>query len=928
MQIIKPLHLSPLNRSFTYQRQHFLSLGALYGFELGTGKPVLEQDLWTLIAATPEIQVLDAALPKPQAEFLVYGCAETPAAQPRKELAIHIEVAGLKKQLQVSGPGFWRGLPGFRQPQIDATFTRLPLSRALAYGGKGFAENPEGLGHQQLATDTGENLYPITQLQLLGTPATTPGEPLPLAFTGAMDFMAPQRQQHAGTYDAAYQQNAMPGLPDDFDWLFCQDALPDQRFNSGQLPRAASYRLQNLNARLPLLEGQLPDWQAQAWLLQQTAEDPQHRPIKVSLHAETLFLLPNQQLGILLYRGQHRVSRDDARDIKALMLALEDPANPKPDQHYTEQLQLRSDQANAWRYLLDTQPLLPNQLTCGMQLLLAQGAEMPALDQPQMDKAELLAAAAQDQAMQNLDKERAALQQQGIALPPLPAPPQPPEWQAQIEALQARILPKKPDGTPDLVKVDFDAMQEIGPLVEQITAQELQQAKNEALPQLEALLQIPELEPQYPLILQKIEALKNPPRSPWPRMDVQAQLDEVQQQLQQQAQEVQNLTGLPDEQRIKLQQQLAMSQQQLQAMQQQLQDATQKIKDTYRMGAEQLEQGAPLRSETERQTLRQQVLAAVRAHQPLPTDDLSDLDLSGQQLDDVDFSNCYMEGINLTGSSLRGACLQGVILVHAELVNTDFTGAAFEGANLGASQIKNCRFDQARLHGVNFNKARLHGNSFIAAQLDQTQWLASSISHCNFSSASLTGLNLVDPVLEQCNFTAANLSQCNLVNPVFNACRFDRLKAEGSNFVKMQAPNTSFVEAQLNNVRFVSGCQLQSCDFSRAQLNLASFREAVLTNSRFDAADMAQADLELADLSGSSLKKARLFRANLANANFSNASLEDANLMESVLYHARVVNADLRGANLYAANLLYLEHGQTRFDFANLDRTLLQDWRP
>lgn len=931
MKIIKPLQLSPLTRSFTYQRQHFFTIGSLMGFDLSTGKPVLEQNVWEKVAATPEIQILDAGFPKPQAEVLVYGCAETPQGEPKTELLVSFTVGDLNKQLHLLGKGYWRGLPGFKQQKVDQAFTRIPLSRELAFGGEGFADNPDGLGYKAIATETDECLYPITQVQLLNTPAQKPGKTLPLAYTGAMGIMAPQRQQYAGTYNAAYMQNAMPGLPDDFNWLFCQDALPDQRFKQATLPIGSRYQLKNLNSANPCIEGVLPSWQAIAWLLKQQDNQSKPTPHQVQLKAETLILLPNQNLGIVLYRGQIKVSRDDARDIKALMLALEDPVAPKSDEHYIDQLKKRSDQENSWRYLLDTQPLLPVKITCGMALLIEQGGEMPPLDLPQMNKAKHLAEEIQAKAIQQLEVERLSLQKKNLDLPPIPASLLPAEWQAKIDILQAKILPKKPDGSLDLAKIDFDAMKEIAPLVESVKEQEIAKIQQMLQPQLEALLLIPELKDQYSEIRKKIALLLNPPQPNWPRMEVNEPLNQIIEQLEKEILELKNTDLLQQHAPNKVEeanQKLLESIKKLEETKLLMADFPVKIKATYRMGAEQMSRGSPLLDSAALNERRNQVLAAIKNHQPLPTDDLADLDLSNLNLDGADFSYCYMEGVNLSGSSLKKAKLVGAILVYAQLDKVDFSAADLSEANLGASTLTASNFYQATLTKTNFNKATLTKCQFIQANLDATQWMEAKLIGCNFSQASVQKLNLIDPIFTECNFTECNLSQGNFINPVFKQCNFNRVIAEGTNFIKMQAEESNFVEAKLSNSRFLSGCQLDACNFSAAQLNIASFREASLKNSCFDAAHLEQADLEFANLTGASLKKANLYRANMANTNFTQAKLEDANLMEGVLYHAQVMNADLRGANLYAANLLYMKHGNTQFDFANLDRTLLQDWRP
>jgi len=935
MQIIKPLQLSLINRTFTYQRQHYLSMGTLLGFKLTTGEVILEQALWEKIAATPEIKLLDAGLPKAKAEYLVYGCAETPQGKPCKELQVSIELAHLKKQLLVQGAGYWRGLPGVKRQVVDQPFTRLSLGQHHAFGGKDFADNPEGMGYKAVNTETEENLYPITQLQLLNKPAEGPGKETALAFTTAMDFMAPQRQKYAGTYDDAYQQQAMPGLPDDFNWHFCQDALPDQRFTTSLLPKNARYRLVNLNADFPIIEGQLPFWQVKAWLKKESSDSTNISADKIDLQPETVFFLPNEDLGILLYRGQVKVKRDDARDIAALMLALEDPAASKPDEHYLDQLTKRSVQETSWRYLMDTQPLLPKQLTCGMALLMNQG-DKPSLEMPQIEKAEALAEKKKAEALEEIEAQKQKILTSGgitekalnekFELPTNVSP----KWQEALKNLENKILPKKEDGSPDLTKVDFEAMNEIKRLADKVKDEELAKIKAEVIPQLETLLQQPEIKEQHPKIRQKIAAILNPPPLPWPRLNLDQDIERIKDDIHNALSEIDKLetSSISSEQKQQTTTKLTNALEALKKQTVQLQEAQKKVKETYLMGAEQMNRGAPLLSPEALNERRNQVIAAIKNNQPLPTDDLADLDLSNLNLDKVDFSNCYMEGINLSGSSLKKARLSGAIMVYARLDQVDFSEADLSRANLGATSLTASNFYNAKLNNTNFNKASLTACQFVKANLNATQWMEAKLKDCNFTQASLQQLNLIDQTIDQCNFTECNLSKGNFVNPLFKDCNFNKVIAEGTNFIKIQAEKSSFIEAKLTNARFLGGSLLDKCNFSSAHLSMASFREASLKASCFDLANLEQADLELADLTCASLRKANLYRANMANTRFTNAVLEDANLMESILYHAQVTNADLRGANLYAANLLYMEHGNTRFDFANLDRTLLQDWQP
>ena len=75
MQIFKPLQLSLLTKQFNWKNENHLAVTVLLGFPFdGNEEVLLEQDLWSRLPdLLGEYPMLDACMPKPQGEVLVYG---------------------------------------------------------------------------------------------------------------------------------------------------------------------------------------------------------------------------------------------------------------------------------------------------------------------------------------------------------------------------------------------------------------------------------------------------------------------------------------------------------------------------------------------------------------------------------------------------------------------------------------------------------------------------------------------------------------------------------------------------------------------------------------------------------------------------------------------------------------------------------------
>ncbi len=100
--------------------------------------------------------------------------------------------------------------------------------------------------------------------------------------------------------------------------------------------------------------------------------------------------------------------------------------------------------------------------------------------------------------------------------------------------------------------------------------------------------------------------------------------------------------------------------------------------------------------------------------------DLSNIDLAGAHLAQVNFQhsnlqNAILRGANLSRADLTGANLSGSDLEGANLSSADLSGANFQGANLSGAKLTG-----ADMRGANVQDARLHSAVFVETKLWDT----------------------------------------------------------------------------------------------------------------------------------------------------------------------------------------------------------------
>ena len=344
MKIIKPDAAEVFTRVFSNsQQQYCLSIGLIQSFALHSSATLPEPGASLVYAVAAQAlgkdALLDEGLPKTRGEFLLYGAAYPPAGHTGQPLSVLVNVGGLQKQLAVFGD---RTLSSLGIRSRPAAFSRMPLTPATAYGGESYPLNPKGKGADKVtdpATMHAQRPMPNVEApdQLM---LSASEQPAPAGFW-AFTPDSPTRAKLLGRFNDRWLVSRWPHLPTDTHADYFQTAPVDQR-----LPHYfrgdEAISLHNLHPQFPVIETALPNMRPRIFVEQQLSS--QENTFKeLTVNVETVWLLPDQLTGLVLYRAVIAIADSSATEIKQVYAELELPsALPKSLAEYYQTLKAQT----------------------------------------------------------------------------------------------------------------------------------------------------------------------------------------------------------------------------------------------------------------------------------------------------------------------------------------------------------------------------------------------------------------------------------------------------------------------------------------------------------------------------------------------------------------------------------------------------------
>jgi uncharacterized protein YjbI with pentapeptide repeats len=185
--------------------------------------------------------------------------------------------------------------------------------------------------------------------------------------------------------------------------------------------------------------------------------------------------------------------------------------------------------------------------------------------------------------------------------------------------------------------------------------------------------------------------------------------------------------------------------------------------------------------------------------------------------------------------------LSGQNLAQMDLAGADFRGADLTGTRLSFSDLSGADLSEHDLEETRLAQVILRGASLKGARLPNTE----------LRGMDLSGADLRDAVFDGSDLSGSNLSGT---------------KAAGAKFRGSNLSSVNLSDADL------SGAVLRNTILRRAQLTRATLRKAFARGADFSLADLEDADLQDADLQGAGLTSMKVVRANFQGANLTDAN--------------------------------------------------------
>ncbi|EPJ84410.1 putative secreted protein [Pseudomonas sp. CFII64] len=277
------------------------------------------------------------------------------------------------------------------------------------------------------------------------------------------------------------------------------------------------------------------------------------------------------------------------------------------------------------------------------------------------------------------------------------------------------------------------------------------------------------------------------------------------------------------------------------------------------------------------------------------------LDLSHLDLSAADLQNCVFQNCQLRGTSFSGADLSHGRFIDCELDNVDMTKACLDGAFFERSSMNGARAKEASFHAVYAKQCGFDNADFSGCHGQDIQWV-----ECSFTAASLQRVNWPRARWQRCNLGQARIADAQLVKTQFYACQLDAVELSRADLQEASWSCCEGVEvdlscALLKQWRLEPGCRLPAVRLDGADLSDASLQHAYLTHASLSGVNLSRALVSCCDLSDSSGYHLSACSADFTGSDLSRASWVGANLLETTLRKVNLSQTDLSGSNLHGS---------------------------
>ena len=871
MRLVKTEDVSLITRTIEIKRQSYFVITAMLGFNLDDPAVIwTETALWSTMMEPLGGENIIGGIFRPVAEVLLSGSCYAPRGVPVKAHRVRLVMGRVDKTLTVFGDRKWKKGPNGFIPTDPIPFTKMPIGFERAYGGPTYPKNPLGLGHDRLVDENGHEYLPLPNIEdpehLITSPLDRP-EPAGL---GSLHPAWPQRAAKYGTFNADWLNKYWPGYPEDFDWHFFNKTPKDQ-WLKGWPQGDEPFTLEGVHPEGPIASN-LPGKKIRVFIT--WTGKSQEDFFEVALNIDTVWFFPDQNLGLLCFRGIAPVQDDEASDIDYFYAAMEDLEAPKiVPIHFSEFKEIIAPSGSEEEIVEPSAEPSPEVAPSPEDLPPVLSAEdKEVISEMESKLAEAENNLAREMKNMGLDYDEIVGR---ASNEPGPVPPS----LEEAEALFARAL--KEVGLEKLPEIPAVASTEGLNFDPRALAAAFKEAN----------LLTPELEQEIWNMDREIKALPEGVFDTGPEAEKEPEPGIFRPALSREEAAAQYAQGRRDFSGLDL--------------------TGLDLSNMDFSGADFSRSNLNQADFTDAVLTRTVFLEALAQEALLVRAKMAEAVLTG-----ADFS-----GADLSEADLNGVMAEDSTLARAKAVKALFRGACLERSVLAAIDLSEADLSQANLTRIVAPRAVLVGAVMKKARLDRA----------DFAEADLTGADLTGIEALQPDFYKANFSGARLVEAVLFSANLDQTSLTGADLTRVQAPSLSlhgaggehavFRSAQLENLRADSATALPAADFSEAELPRSYLGGARLEAADFSGAGITESTFQHCKLEGANFHLARAGGARFLKCDLTEAVITEVNLLFGSLAKSKCFRTDFRGSNMFGVDTLKTEFAESKLLNTNLKRT-------
>jgi uncharacterized protein YjbI with pentapeptide repeats len=807
---------------------------------------------------------VDRGLKKARGCFAVQGTAYPLTEGQARGMAVRVNVGQSSKTLHIHPPRRWeKTLMGHRSVVIGP-LQPLPLNAANAFGGEGYASNPEGMGYRADPEAYDKVLLPAieTETQALTQPGGVP------EWAGLMP-LAPQselRRRYLGTLDDQWQQQRAPFLPLDTDPRWYDEVAQDQCIDT-YWSGTEKWAVAGMHPLRAEVSGQLPGFRPRLFVERKGITPPIS---EAALDLDTVWLFPDAQRVLLLYRAELSVVDIDAEDISALGIGCECATDGAQSiEQWVARLWPKPPVAAATAAPQVPQPDPLPTMVATMQAALDARYQAFAALQKEVSGAASVATKHFGQVVDTSIAERKAPDLAKVIANPKPQSAFDPaalRTNIELEIAQAKAAAQR-------------------------YAEKAAHQAGTSMAAIEA----------HNAMLARSIAVKPAPSV----MSLVGQLD------------------IPANKKAQVVAELEAGLAKIQATESQVDSKISKIQA--KLAAMSAAMPPVPKLSPAVSWTRALLEACHAAGETLDKQRFVSLDLSRIDLSAGVFKNCFFDRCNLSAARLAGADLSG-----CRFEDCDLTAADLKASALDKVIIQRCRLEQANAKGAGFSGAYLAQSSCIGIDFSEAQLKQSRFVECPLQEAKFNAAQLPLAVFTRCDLERADMSGANLNKSQFDQCTLHSARMlcaqlQGASWSRVEGGGIDLISAMLCDWRLDQDCRLPGIRLDGADLSNSSLQGAFLAGASLRNATLNAALVARCDLRDSDGYRLTARGADFTGSNLSRAKWVGSNLMDARLRKVCLEQTDLRGSNLFGASTEGISGRQVVLDDTVLNRCRLRE---